>query len=152
MENVDASMPQQPEQKLELSASAAEYLNETRKWSMFLAILGFLFVGMIALASLFLMFGSAASPLGDTFGAIGFLGGFFYLMTGALYFFPIFYLFMFAFKTKKALSMTDNQTLEGALKNLKSHYKFIGILTILIIALYVLFFMFAGVGALTSFM
>lgn len=61
-----------------------------------------------------------------------------YVLIGLIYFFPILYLFRFSNWTKKALMNKSSLDLSVALKNLKSHYKFIGILTIVIISLYIL--------------
>ncbi|OFX87791.1 MAG: hypothetical protein A2W99_15860 [Bacteroidetes bacterium GWF2_33_16] len=123
--------------ELILDAKSIVYITETRKWAKFLAILGFVFLGLIILLGLFFLL------IGSIFG--GFLGVFervliflVYIAIGALYFFPVYYLFKFSFFIKKAVEKYEQKDLTIAFENLKSHYKFIGILTIVVLSLYVL--------------
>ena len=61
-----------------------------------------------------------------------------YLVMALLYFMPVLYLFKFSRKMKLALANKNDDILADAFENLKSHYKFIGVLTIIMISLYVL--------------
>ena len=72
--------------------------------------------------------------------------GLIYVLIGLLYFFPVFYLFKFSSKVRTALATKNTQELDAAFENLKSHYKFIGILMIITLSIYVLF----GGGALLA--
>jgi hypothetical protein len=65
-----------------------------------------------------------------------------------VYFFPLYYLLQFSKKIKKALKTKNDQMLANAFQMLKSHYKFIGVLTIITISLYFLFFISALMGLL----
>jgi hypothetical protein len=56
-----------------------------------------------------------------------------------VYFFPIYYLYKFASMARSGIQGRDGSQISGALHYLKSHYKFVGILTIVGIALYILF-------------
>ncbi|MCR5863586.1 DUF5362 family protein [Flavobacterium sp. J372] len=47
------------------------------------------------------------------------------------------YLFKFASNTKKALNSNNSDSLTDAFENLKSHYKFLGIVMIIVIASYI---------------
>lgn len=138
---------------MEFSAQSVIYLNETRKWTLFFSILGFIFLGLMVIGSLFMMtmFGTLA-PGGGAFPGMGIFLGIVYLLVGLLYFFPILYLFKFSKHSRIAIYNEDSEQLELAIKYQKAHYKFIGILTIVILSLYVLFFLFAiitgGLGAL----
>lgn len=67
----------------------------------------------------------------------GFIG-LIYILFALLYFFPIYYLFNYAKGTKRALESGNSEVLSKALVNLKSHHKFLGIMTIVIISLYVI--------------
>jgi Family of unknown function (DUF5362) len=136
----------QEDENLNFSENTKKYLLETGNWTLFFAILGFIFIGLMILAALF------AGTLFSTFSTqehplpsfVGILIGIVYVFIAILYFFPIYYLYTFATQIKKALVQKDNFLLESAFKNLKSHYKFIGILTIVVLAFYLLF----GLGAL----
>ena len=62
--------------------------------------------------------------------------GIFYLIFIVLYCVPIYYLFQFSNKAKAALISRSSQTLTEAMKYIKSHYKFVGIMTIVMLAIY----------------
>ena len=137
---------------VELTRESLSYLNETRKWTMFLAILGFVFVGIMVIFSL--MFSAIFSALpGMTDAEMpfpSFLFGLIYLVMAGLYFFPILYLYKFSTFTKNAIMNRDSGQINDALKNLKSHYKFIGILTIVILVLYPIGIMAMVIGGMAS--
>jgi hypothetical protein len=71
----------------------------------------------------------------------------FYLLVALLYFFPVYYLFQFSVKMKAALAQQSSELLQQAFENLKSHYKFMGILMIVVLGFYVIILAFAGLGA-----
>ena len=55
---------------------------------------------------------------------------------GAIYFVPSWYLLRYARKLKSALASKDSKELTAAFENEKSLYKFWGVLTIVMIAIY----------------
>lgn len=121
-----------------ITSESANYLNETGKWSKFLAIIGFILVAVFVGMGLFA--GTIFSTLGQEANMPfpSFLFGAIYIGMGVLYFFPVYYLFNFATHVAKAFKDRDSRTLNQAFANLKSHYKFIGILTAIGIGFYVL--------------
>ena len=131
-----------------LNDQMRSYLQETAKWTYFLSILGFIFLGLMVLGSLVvgMMFGSMTRELG--YGNSGGLITLLYLGGALLYFFPVLYLFKFSTKAQTALRSGNEGELTDAFQNLKSHYKFVGILTIVLLGFYLLFFLFGGLGAL----
>ncbi|MGL2963491.1 DUF5362 family protein [Flavobacterium sp. RSB2_4_14] len=123
---------------MQLESAAKDYLRESAKWSMFLAILGFIGIGFLALLAIIMTF--TMSMLPETPGPFGAIKGFIsiiYLVFAILYLFPIYYLFKYADNTKKALNSGNTELLTSAFCNLKSHHKFLGIASIIIIALYI---------------
>jgi hypothetical protein len=126
---------------MNISDESRQNLNEIRKWAYFLAILGFVGIGFLVIASLSI--GTILNQLGDNnlpfpssmFGGI-------YFVIAVLYFFPIYYLYKFSTNMKEALLNDDEDSGSIAFRNLKSHYKFIGIFTIVMMSIYLL----AGVG------
>jgi hypothetical protein len=60
----------------------------------------------------------------------------------------VYYLFQFSSKMKKALATKNDETLASAFKMLKSHYKFIGVFTIITLSLYALLFIVSLMGVL----
>ena len=139
-------------QGLQVDSVAQGYLAETAKWGKFLAILGFIGSGFMVLAGIVMMlFGSfigdspelAATPFASGFGA---LMGVFYILIAVVYIMPALYLFRFCDRTKKALATNDTPVLTDAFGQLKSLYKFMGVLAAIFIGLYALIFIFAIVG------
>ena len=126
--------------ELQLTDQAKSFLKEIGKWAMFLSIVGFIFMGLFVLLAL-LMFsmGSAMGSIGGAgIGAFGAAGGLVYLIMALIYFFPIRYLYMFASKIKAAFNNSNSQQMTDALENLKSHYKYIGIMMIIVLSFYAL--------------
>lgn len=130
------------------------FLFETAKWAKFLSIVGFVFTGLMVLMGLF--FGSVMSYMSDlpqnselnaSFTSYwGFGMSFFYVLMAIIYFFPIYYLYQFSNKMKIALKEDDQYTLSSSFSYLKSHYKFFGILMIIVIGVYICIFLFSGVA------
>jgi hypothetical protein len=138
------------DQNLRLTVQSREFLREIAKWAQFLSIVGFVGLAFIVLIALFAgsLVGTMASMSGEEMP--GAMSGTFvtvlYLLMAVLYFFPIYYLFKFSTRLKEALVNEDEAILEDSLGYLKSHYKFIGILTIVMISIYILAFAFAIIG------
>jgi len=123
-----------------LTSEAIGLLRTIGKWAKFLAIMGFILIGFMLLAGIFI--GGILSRVPNAM-ATGMPTGVFtliYFGLGALYFFPVLYLYRFANYIEKALAFNSPQQLTQAFSNLKSHYKFIGIVVIAMIAFYVLMF------------
>jgi hypothetical protein len=136
-----------------LSSRTRGYLLEAAKWARILAILGFVMVGIMVLFALFAgtMF-SALSNIADS-PMPAFPGAMFsliYLAVAALYFFPILYLYKFAIGIREAIKREDEPSLVKAFQNLKSHYKFIGILAMITVGFYAISLIFALVGGLLA--
>lgn len=131
--------------EMKLNESAKGFLKETAKWAYFLSILGYIGIGFIVFAALFA--NTLFSAMGKMNPAMGVMGSSFgttmavvYLLIAALYFFPVYYLNKFASNAKAAFTNNDSETLTTSFRYLKSHYKFIGIMTLVIFALYFLLF------------
>ncbi|MEO1050546.1 MAG: DUF5362 family protein [Bacteroidota bacterium] len=133
---------------LSINGESKAHLDEIKKWVKFLSILGFIFVGFMVLIALFM--GTVFSSLGADLPLPGILFTFMYLVIAALYFFPILYLFKFSSALKTALASDNEQALAEAFGNLKSHYKFIGILSIIVLGLYALGFFLGLLGGLSQ--
>lgn len=129
--------------KMSLNDASKAYLKETAKWSQFLAIVGFVGIGIMVIASFFMGIIFSALPnneeLPEDFGPYMTIV---YLIMALIYFFPVLYLYKFSVKLKQSLQSQDEDVLSEAFLNLKSMFKFMGVLTILLIALYILIFLF----------
>jgi MFS family permease len=137
--------------KIEIEQDSLNYLNTTRKWTMFLAILGFIFLGLMLIGGLFAGFFLSAFKTADIpAGFPEWLVFFIILIFAVLYFFPIFYLFRFSKHTSNAVHTLDKEELRKAFKNLKSYYVYVGIFTIIILVFY--FIAIVGAGASMAFL
>lgn len=135
---------------VEFTSDSIRHLDTARKWSMFLAILGFISVGLLVLVALFA--GTALALFADSpiSPVIGVAIAIFYLIIAVLYFFPVYYLFNFSSKAKHAVNSLDSKTLTESMHFLKAHYKFLGIMVIVMLALYPLIIMLVVLGSVMS--
>ncbi|MCB8994017.1 MAG: hypothetical protein H6538_00240 [Bacteroidales bacterium] len=129
----------QPENSVITSEQVKTYLLETSKWGKFIAIVGFVGLGLLVLFSLFFMFGFSKMgmmPQGVNFpvGALGII----YIGIAVLYYFPISYLFRFSVQIRKGLDTNESQSIIIGFESLKSLFKFMGITTIVILSIYAL--------------
>lgn len=140
-------------EKPNLSDSAMFYLAEARRWAKFISIIGFIGIGMMVLAGLFMGFMmdaiTAMSPQPMPFPSGVFTT--FYIILALVYFFPVYYLYKFSEEMKNALDLGREENLTGAFRWLKSHYKFIGILIIILLAFSILAFFAAILAGIFGF-
>lgn len=137
---MDTQSPFEQFDELRIDNAGKLFLTEAARWTTFLAILGYIGIGFMVIAALFMMtVGASMSsyksimPMGG-----GLLFSLIYLAFAALYFFPVNYLYKFSSNMKSALRSNNQAELTKAFEYLKSHYKFIGILTIIVFGLYIL--------------
>ncbi len=131
----------------QLNEVSKVHLNTAGKWGQFLAIMGFLFSGLIILAGLGMAVMGGAMGMGDEFGAFPFapsLIGIVYLLLGLVYLVPSYYLYKFSSKATRYHNTNHPEDLTQSLEGLKSMFKFMGIFTIVMIILY--FLMFIGIA------
>jgi hypothetical protein len=131
--------------ELQVDQQSISYLGETARWAKFLSIVGFVLCGLMIVFALF------AGSILTTFAKLGSrdaltnsmgMGGAFismiYIVIALLYFFPCLYLFNFSGKMQAALRNNDQTHLNASFANLKSCFKFVGILTIVFLSFYLL--------------
>ena len=138
---------------LTITQIAIDHLNQTRKWTHFLSIVGFVMCAFLAIGAL--LFGTVMSSkldFADEF--IGFISSGFitviYLVVALICFFLYLYLYRFSKRLKTALATNNSEVLEEAFHNLKAHYKLTGILTIVTLGFYVLGLLAMLVGAIAG--
>ena len=140
--------------ELQLDQPSINYLNEAARWSRFLAIIGFIYCGLMVVFGLF--FGTLMSRMMPVMGdsgisamGSGFLGVFI-IIVSLIMFFPALYLWNFSSKMRKALNSNDQPLLTESLKNLKSFFKFYGIVLIVFLSIYALALVAGIIGALVG--
>jgi uncharacterized membrane protein YjgN (DUF898 family) len=134
------------------------HLSEAAKWGKFLAIFGFIICGLIVVVGLFMAanFNELTSTSrrysmyddGAAFQGMGTMMAVIYIILAAIYFFPCLFLLRFSNKMKVALQTDDQAMLTGSFQNLKVMFRFVGILTIIIIAFYLLAFIAGGIASM----
>jgi len=163
METIEPILTAQSTPGLILYEEAKYYLHNIGRWASFFSVLGYIFTGFIVLLVVFVgAFFSLISAYQNRFSGLdndmasnamstvlNFLR-FIYFGLAVLNFFGAFYLGRFAVRIKKAVAINDTMTATSAFENLKSFFKLIGITTIVVLSLDVLFFtifIIASIGA-----
>lgn len=112
------------------------YLLEAAKWGKFLAITGYVLMGLLVLVAIVMTV--AMSALSQVAGS-GFpmaLVGLLYILLAGIYYFPVTYLYKFSVQMKQAIQIQNEGLLTSGFQNLKSLFKFLGIFTIVLLSLY----------------
>jgi hypothetical protein len=148
MESLDSNMA--TENTSFINGEIRSYLAESAKWGKFLAIMGYIGIGLLILLALGMMVMGSASSLfpgmGMNMGAFGLI----YVALAAFYFFPVYYLHQFSLKIKQGLTSQDSQSITIGFRNLKSLFKFMGIFTIVILSIYALVIVIAVVAGVAG--
>lgn len=156
MDNFEENKPVQQEDDevnaIWVTEDVRSYLYDMSRWCKFLAIVGFVFSAMVAISALSvgalmstLATVSPANPL-LKLGSAGLT--IFYLIIAALQFYPSLMLFKFAKSSTAAVFYADQESFGEAMRKLKSFFKFCGIVTLIVISLYVMMIvMVAVIGA-----
>lgn len=148
---MEQSSPYQSNDQLHISSQAKDFLKEASKWATFIAIMGYIGIGFMVLAAIFMGFAGSfmeEEMPGVSIAVIIVL----YLVMAILYYFPITYLYKFANNMRNALDTNNNTLLTNAFEFQKSHYKFMGILIIVMLAIYALIFVGAFIMGIFGFM
>ncbi len=137
---------------LTLDDSAKQNLLTAAKWGKFLAILGFIGIGLMVVAAFFMgsifrmsgMNDVSPMPLGNMTSMITIM----YLIIAVIYFFPVWYLFKFSENAKKAVLNNQQMSVTEAMNYLKRMFKFMGVFTLAIFGLYAMAIIASLSGAL----
>jgi hypothetical protein len=139
---------------LSIDPLVKSHLSETARWGKFLSIIGFICCALIVILGIY--FVTAFSSMERTYGlnegpslsAFGPMLAVVYILFALLYFFPCLFLLRFSNKMKTALAADNQEDLTVSFQNLKVLFRYIGILTIIVLSIYLLFFLFGGLGML----
>jgi hypothetical protein len=131
--------------ELQVDTEATNYLGDTARWAKFLSIVGIVFCGLILLFATYLAAisssyenaGIVSRAYGMSTGGIAVI----YFVFAIVYFFPSLFLLRFSGRMNVALRNNDQILLNRSLRSLRSCFRYIGILTIILIGLMVLFFL-----------
>lgn len=131
--------------KIEIEQKTLDNLNTIRKWTMFIAIIGFILLGLLLIVGLIAGTFLSTFKLGETgLGIPESLGLIVFFVVAVIYFFPVFFLFRFSKHTGNAIQTLNKEELHKAFKNLKSYVVYLGVLIIMGLSFYVMALIFAG--------
>ncbi len=146
---------------LSLDATSTSHLKETASWARLLAIVGMVMCVLMVLGGI--LASVAFSKVGELerdYGRSGYGSGasagmgaaivVVYIIVALIYFFPCLFTLRFANYIKTAINANDQQALNEGLRNLKATFRYMGIITIIFIAFFVLGLLLGGLGAIMS--
>jgi Family of unknown function (DUF5362) len=145
--------------ELGVSSDAKSHLGEAAKWARFLAICGMISIVLLVIFGIIasLAVAKVSSEYDDVYRQSGMssqgLGAgmmIFYVLFGLLYFFPCLFTLQFANKMKLALTSGDDLMLAESFRSLKKTFRYLGILTIIGLAFFIMALVTGGMAALTA--
>jgi hypothetical protein len=135
---------------LSIGTITKAHLTDTAKWARFLAIAG---IVLLCLGVLFTVLTLTVLPntmfTGVTYGSAGrdemttsvkIISAILILIFFVIAFLPMWYLLQFANKMKTALYSNDQEALNNSFLNIKRYFRYVGIITIIVLAIYGLAF------------
>ena len=138
---------------LNIEPITKSHLNDAARWARFLAITGMVLIGIALVFSFLgatiwadnedLAFTVNSRDGQDITNAmrVGYLAAL--ILVLAIAFFPFLFLLQFANKMKTALAANQQDDLNLAFQNLKKYFRYIGIVFLIVISLYILTFVLA---------
>lgn len=142
-----------------ITEEAKGYLLQTAKWCKFLAIIGFVCIGLYFLGGIAIMNVDPRSAFAEGLANSGnmsghqelapmiygwtYIGASIFIL--AIYICPLLWMLRFSAQVKQAVASDDTQMLTEALKNQKKAYAYMGVLTIIGLGLILLFSILAAV-------
>lgn len=140
---------------LSIDPTSKSHLTEAAKWARFLAIVGMVSLALMIVFALFFstMMATSENPFEEPVeGGSGLMSGvgvgmaLLYIVIAVIWFFPLLYLLRFSNTMKAAINSNDQNALNVSFQNLKSCFRYVGIITIILLIIYALIFVFAILG------
>jgi len=144
---------------LTIDPTGRAHLTEAAKWARFLAIVGFVCITILALMAVFGgsyiatmlsragQYNNEIAPDFTTGMTVGIIA--YYICVALIVFFAYLFLYRFAVNMRAALRENSQDLLNRSFQNLKVLYRYWGILTVIFLALFAVFFLFAILGRAT---
>ena len=143
MENLEEMVEIQEQPALVVSEEIRSYLYNMAKWANFLAIIGFIFVGITIIGAFTVGAAMDQNPaVAVMVGQFGSLGKIIFtaifLVVAFLVFYPSLLLFKYSSKARSGVLYGEQESLNEALAKLSSLFGYWGIMTIICVALYIM--------------
>ena len=135
------------------------HLSETARWARFLAIVGLIGVVLLVIGGVVyaIWMTSVMRSAEDKDGVTtGYTTGFtaasaiFLIVMAAVAFFPMLFMLRFANQMRAAINGNDQENLNNSFQNLKISFRYLGIITILGLGLWVLWLVLIGITILRT--
>jgi len=130
-----------PQQQLILDDVSRHFLLTVAKWGKNLAAISFVLILLLVLP---LLYGLSVTGFGQSDHTPSLVP--MMLLCGMLYSFPTFYLFRFSRKMEAAFKGHDQQLVRASYKHLKALFRYVGILTLVVIGFYAMLLLGLGIG------
>lgn len=141
LQHQDNNIAGNEQSKITVSDLGIDHMLVIAKWTKFLAIVATVVISLLALIMVvFSILGIAAR----TQGAFALI--IYFILIIAIYFYPIKKAFSMAAHMKSSALLTNSEELEDGLDDLRSILKFMGILTIITLVPYAIFFIIIIIG------
>jgi hypothetical protein len=133
-------------------------LSEAARWARFLAIVGMIAVGLMVVGgvvySIWLtsLMQSVQGTYGTEFPSRNYTNGLaigsalMFAIAAIIIFFPFLYMLRFSNRMRTALNGNDQESLNASFQNLKIYFRYLGIITIIGLGLWVIWFVFVGIA------
>lgn len=136
-QNQDNYKVEESQPKITVNDAGISHIVNIAKWTKFLAI-----VSTVAIALCVIIFLALSTQMRE----MAFIGIFYIVVIVAIYFYPIKKAFSMASHMKNSAMLIDSEEFEKGLADLKGILQFLGILTIVMLVLYVIAFIFGISG------
>ena len=128
---------------LSIDPATKAHLSETARWARFLSVVGFVFLLLVVFFGVYSML--MISHYEDAFNgypgqrdimdSIGAGVAVMYIIVSLIAFFPLLFMYKFARQMRNALSSNDQALLNSSFQNLKIYFRYLGIVTIILLVL-----------------
>jgi hypothetical protein len=137
----------------QITPESLAFLVKAAKWGKFMAILGFIVTGLLLVSGIVMSFVFNAVqdemvPLNMPFPPV--VLSVIYILIAGVYIIPVISLNSFCNNVLKAANFSSTEHLTTSLKNLKNLFVFIGVSTVIILAIYLVALIIVGSAAVMS--
>ncbi|MFZ4752137.1 MAG: hypothetical protein ACOYLG_02225 [Chitinophagaceae bacterium] len=134
---------------IQIDLDSRGYLLETCKWARFLAIVGMVIAGLLMVLMIFTFF--SLSRVNDAYSGFYSLYILVYLGLIAVYIYPVIALYRFSKKVRIGIDQADQVEFNEGLRFLKGTFRYMGIMTIIILAIYSIILLITLIGGISNF-
>lgn len=130
-----------------ITPAMLEALRQTKPWARFMSIVGFVSIGLMLLLAVIVAVAAAVMDLGSAAGTLIFILPALYVVMAVIYLFPTIYLSRYASAIGDAVTLpSKSEAVERALTLQKSFWKFVGILALVMLLIYIPGMILAAMG------